>query len=153
MTEQLVAAVDGARARVFSVGERTTPQGEKKKTLEEIETLINPAHRTKDGDLYSDSRPGSRQSMGTAHGVDDKREAHNAEFDRKFAQLVMDKLRDLARSEGARAVVLAAGPRMMGHLRDRKVALPNVVVGELPKHLTELSAHDLCRRLEDDGVI
>jgi protein required for attachment to host cells len=155
MANQMIAAVDGARARFFMVGTRSTPNGEEKKKLDEIESLINPAHRTKDGDLFSESRPGSRKAHagGPGHGVDDKREAHTDEYDRKFAQLVMDKLTELIRDNDVSNVILASGPRMLGHLRDRKANLAGCAVGELQKHLTELSPHDLCLRLESDDLI
>ncbi len=52
-----------------------------------------------------------------------------------------------------RSAILAAGPKMLGHLRDNRSILPRVNVGELPKHLTELSAHDLCQRLEAEDLL
>jgi len=156
MTDQLIAVVDGARARFFATGGRKTPRGEEKKKLDEIETLINPAHRVKDADMFSDLRPGSRRASvgGAAHGFDDKRDAHAEEFDRKFAQLVLEKLAHLVADNHAKAVILAAGPRMLGHLRDQRVSMPDgVVVGEFPKQLTDLSAHELCLRLQADDLI
>lgn len=155
MAHQMIAAVDGARARFFTVGTRSTPSGEEKNKLDEVESLINPAHRTKDGDLFSESRPGLRKAFagGPGHGVDDKRDAHTDEFDRKFAKLVMERLGELVAEHEITSVILASGPKMMGHLRERKQRIPGAVVGELPKHLTELSPHDLCLRLEADDLI
>lgn len=153
--EQLIAVVDGARARFFVVGTRSTPSGEEKNKLDEVETLINPAHRTKDSDLFSENRPGLRKAYagGPGHGVDDKRDAHTDEFDRKFAKLVLERMAALIRDRGVASAILAAGPRMLGHLRDNRGMLPRVDIGELPKHLTELSPHELCLRLEADGLI
>jgi protein required for attachment to host cells len=153
--EQLIAVVDGARARFFAVGTRTKPSGEEKNKLDEVETLINPAHRTKDGDLFSETRPGLRKAFagGPGHGVDDKRDAHTDEFDRKFAKLVLERMASLIRDRGVVSAILAAGPKMLGHLREHRGVLPRVDIGELPKHLTELSPHDLCLRLESDGLI
>ncbi len=113
--------------------------------LVEVETLINPAHRLKDGDLFSDSRPGLRKAFagGPGHGVDDKRNAHTVEFERKFAKLVLAKMADLIREYGVTYAILAAGPTMLGHLREHRKLLPRVEIGELPKHLTELSPHQL----------
>jgi len=143
MAEQLIAVVDGARARYFSVAARVTPSGEEKNKLVEVETLINPAHRLKDGDLFSES----------GHGVDDKREAHTEEFDRKFAKLVLERMAHLIRQKHVTYAILAAGPKMLGHLREHRHVLPRVDIGELPKHLTELSPHELCLRLEADELI
>lgn len=155
MASQLVAVVDGARARFYSVGTRSTPQGEEKNRLEEVATLINPAHRTRDGDLYSESRPGLRQAHagGPAHGVDDRRDAHAAELERRFSSLVLEQLGALMREHAANRVILAAGPRMLGYLRDDRTSLPSADIGELPKHLTELSPHELCLRLDADGLL
>ncbi len=150
MEKQLISVVDGSRARYFSVGTRVTPDGTEKSKLVEVETLINPSNRLKDGDLFSESRPGLRSGSGggPAHGVDDKRDAHHDEVDRKFAKLVLVRMAELIREHEVTYAILAAGPKMLGHLRDNRDLLPRVEIGELPKHLTELSPHDLCLRLE-----
>jgi protein required for attachment to host cells len=155
LASQLVAVVDGARARYYLVATRSTPKGEEKNRLEEIKTLINPAHRIKDGDVYTESRPGLRKAYagGPGHGVDDRRDAHAAEVERRFSNLVLEELAGLMRDHDARRVILAAGPRMLGFLRDTRTPLPRAEIGELPKHLTELSHHELCLRLDADGLI
>lgn len=155
MKQQLIAAVDGSRARYYSVETRTTPQGEEKNKLVEVESLINPANRMNDGDLYSESRPGLRSASGggPAHGVDDKRDAHNDETNRKFAKLVLERMAELIRDRDIKSAILAAGPKMLGHMRDNKNLLPYIDIGELPKHLTELSPHELCLRLEASDLL
>lgn len=154
MQQQLIAVVDGSRARYFSVETRVTPRGAEKNKLVEIETLINPANRLKDGDLFADSRSGQRSAFagGPSHGVDDRRDSHHDEDDRKFAKLVLSTLADLIRSREIDYAILAAGPKMLGHLRENRELLPRTEIGELPKHLTELSAHELCLRLEADNL-
>ncbi len=121
-----------------------------KNKLTEVETLVNPENRLRDGELFTESRPGIRSggAGGTAHGVDDRRDSHHTETDRKFAKQVLAKFAELIESGDVRYAILAAGPKMLGHLRDNRNILPHINVGELPKHLTELSAHDLCKRLE-----
>jgi protein required for attachment to host cells len=155
LASQLVAVVDGARARYYLVATRSTPRGEEKNKLEEIATLINPAHRLKDGDTFTESRPGLRKAHagGPGHGVDDRRDAHAAEVERRFSNLVLEQLASLMRDHDAKRVILAAGPRMLGFLRDTRTPLPRAEIGELPKHLTELSHHELCLRLDADGLI
>lgn len=155
MEQQLIAVVDGSRARYFSVDSRTTPQGEKKPTLVEVDTLINPANRMNDGELYSESRPGLRSASGggPAHGVDDRRDAHNDENNRKFAKLVLQKMAEIIREKDIKSAILAAGPKMLGHMRDNKNLLPYIDIGELPKHLTELSPHELLQRLEASDLL
>jgi protein required for attachment to host cells len=156
MEQLIIAAVDGSRARYFSRGTRVTPQGEEKNQLTEVETLVNPANRMKDGDKYSDNRPGLQSASGgggPAHGVDDRRDSHNDEVERKFAKLVLQKMSELINKHEASSGIIAAGPKMLGHLRDNRDLLPRVNIGELPKHLTELSAHDLCLRLEADDLL
>ena len=155
MEQQLIAVVDGSRARYFSVGTRKTPTGEEKKKLTEVETLVNLENRLKDGELFTETRPGTRAGAAgaTAHGVDDRRDAHHTETDRKFAKLVLAKMAELIDKDQVTYAILAAGPKMLGHLREHRGLLPRVDVGELPKHLTELSAHELCVRLEAADLI
>lgn len=155
MAQQLIVVVDGARARFYTVGYRTTPSGERKNRLEEVATLVNPEHRTKDSDIFSESRPGLRKSGrgGPGHGVDDGRAAHHDDVERKFASDVLSQLAALIRDHGAQRVILAAAPRMLGYLRDNKTPLPRADIGELPKHLTELTPHELCARLEADDLL
>ncbi len=132
-----------------------TPDGAYKHKLVEVETLVQPAHRARDGELYSDSRPGLRSAFagGPGHAVDDRRDAHNDELERKFARLVVEKMAELIRARDVSYAIIAAGPKMLGHLREHRDLLPRVEIGELPKHLTELSPHDLCLRLEADDLI
>lgn len=155
MEEQLVVTVDGSRARYFAVGARVAYDGTQRHALTEIETLVNPGFRSKDGELYSDSRPGLRAAFagGPGHAVDDRRDAHHDEIERKFARLVVERMAALIRERDARYAILAAGPTMLGHLREHRELLPRVEIGELPKHLTELSAHELCVRLDADGLL
>ncbi len=137
--EQLVAVVDGARARYFAVGSRAAPGGTERRQLLEVETLVNEARL-----------PQAREPAATA---DDGGDAHSEEHDRRFAKLAARKLAELIRARDARYAILAAGPRMLGHLRDHRDVLPPAEIGELPKHLTELSAHELCLRLEAEELI
>ena len=155
MEKQLIAVVDGSRARYFSVGTRKTPSGEERNKLTEVETLVNPENRLKDSEIFSESRPGTRAAAGgaTAHGVDDRRDAHHAETDRKFAKQVLSRMAELIAEGDVTYAILAAGPKMLGQLRDNRDLLPRVDVGELPKHLTDLSAHELCLRLEAEDLI
>jgi protein required for attachment to host cells len=155
MAKQLVAVIDGARARYYVVGTRTGLGGAERNKLEEVASLINPEHRVKDAELYSESRPGVRQAPagGPGHGVHDHRDAHADEVERRFASMVLKELADQIRQHDANNVILAAAPRMLGFLRDNRTPLPQIPIGELPKHLTELSPHDLCERLEADGLL
>ncbi len=137
MLHQLIAAVDGDRARFFTVGRRSTPQGEKR-TLHELEGLENPA-------LPADAR-----------SEDDRHErshAHSDAVEKRFATQVLARLVELMRDKQAERVILAAPPRMLGFLRSDKTRLPEAAVWVLPKHLTELSAHDLCARLEKEQLL
>ncbi len=144
MLNQLIAVVDAVRARFYAVGQRKTPHGDLRRELEELASLENPALE----DLtQSEGQPGLR------HHVNDRKDAHTAEVERRFATSVLARLAELMRKRKAERVILAAAPRMLGFLRHDRTRLPEASVWVLPKHLTELSAHDLRERLESEDLL
>jgi protein required for attachment to host cells len=153
MDNSCVVVVDGARARflVLEPGADTRP------SLVEQSDLINPETDVKGRDLWSDTKTGrGRESRGTpAHGYDDHRDAHEEEFRRRFAVRVVETAMSLAHARGAGRLIVAADPRMLGHLRPvLATATKNgVEIREVPKDLTKLTASELHRRLAEEALL
>lgn len=144
MLNQLIAVVDATRALFYTVGKRTTPHGDQRRELEVLASIENPALE----DLAkSEGQPGLR------HHVNDRKDSHTAEVERRFATLVLARLAEQMRARKVERVILGAAPRMLGFLRHDRTRLPEASVWVLPKHLTELSAHDLRERLEAEDLL
>jgi protein required for attachment to host cells len=146
MKSYIVVVADGARARLY-VYERGR--------LEEIADLVNPAQRMRAGEIYAESRPGVKQNQGTGirAGMDEHRQDHFAEEERRFAAEVIDAAGRAAAMQRSRDLVLAAGPEMLGILRGEADRLdPQIAIHELPKHLTQERASDLRHRLSALGL-
>ena len=74
-----VIVADSTTARLFAL---QADQAANTTSLELVKELTNEARRQTQSERYSDSRPGTRQSTGTGHGVDDHRDAHSATAER-----------------------------------------------------------------------
>ncbi len=118
MTTTAVVLADAARARIFTVEKVPGQAGVPTPALIEQICLVNPARRQRPSEKQADTRPGSRRAAGgsgVGHAVDDRRDAHADELDRRFAEEVVDAL---AKFQDSRFVV-AAPPKLLGMLRDR----------------------------------
>lgn len=157
MTSPLIAVIDGAKARIFSVEVEEEMGGRPRRSrLVEIEDLVQPGHRAKAKDQFSESRPGLRSSGagGSAgHGVDDHRDANKANADRKFIVEVFTSISKRASEHKHRRLIVAAGPDVLGVARTEKHRLGDLEVVELPKQLTGLSPHEIHTKLTDSGLI
>ena len=58
------------------------------------------------------------------------------EFDRRFAQTIMEQLATLASETACPRVALVASPRFLGHLRTYAGALKGLAVEEIARDLT-----------------
>lgn len=154
---KVVVVVDSGRSRVYALEPQVAQGVTKIPPLREVAALVNPARRSRDTEMFSDSRPGLRQGAGggTAHGVDDRRDSHKEELDRRFASDVVDKVLEVMRDLGAQKIILAASPNMLGFLRTRtgKWSESGHDVSELGRDLTQLSPAQLHDRLANEELI
>jgi protein required for attachment to host cells len=113
-----VIAADAGRARILTL-EVGTSSDEAAAHLVEVADLSNPARRTRDSDLFSDTRPGLRRegAHGPRHAVDDGRDRQRAESDKKFAELVAEQAEAAWSHFAACHIVVVAPPKMLGILR------------------------------------
>ncbi|HUS28844.1 MAG TPA: host attachment protein [Kofleriaceae bacterium] len=158
MKRAVIAIVDAAQARLFTYEEEGADPAQQ---LHEIKDLANPGRKLRIAEQVSNSEPGrASASDGPAlpmHGgvthtrgyersaTDDHRFAKEAEMDAKFARVVVDALNEIINRDGFRSVILAAGPKMLGELRQQDGVLrrPDVEIHEIPKTLASLSVAQL----------
>jgi protein required for attachment to host cells len=154
MSDYCVVVADGARARLFSVQEGGI--GEGGPTLVEHAGLSNAEAEVAGKDLFSDEKSGRNDAPGGggAHGYDDHRDRHRDENERRFARDIAAAAADALRREAAARLVLAADPRMMGHLREALSATAvDMKVSEVQKDLTKFSVHEVQEHLAAAGVL
>ncbi|MBA3463700.1 MAG: host attachment protein [Deltaproteobacteria bacterium] len=139
-----IAIVDSAHARIYSY------QGDPP-VFREMNNLINPSRRAKDGELFSSTRPGIRNVGGT----DDHRKDHRAHWDREFAKQIIDECLELTRTRGYAHVIFVSSPRMLGELRSVSEPLRKscVLIDELERDLAGLTSPQIHDRLADAHLI
>jgi protein required for attachment to host cells len=153
-----VVAADAGRARILTLG-TASPGDPTPVSLVEVADLTNPARRTRDGDLFSDTRPGLRResATGPTHGVDDRRDSQRAEADRRFAEMVADEAQAAWLDEPGCHIVVTAPPKMLGSLRPaiarRMTGAAPLDVEELDKDLSRLSPPALHDALAEAGLL
>ena len=151
-----IANVDATRARLFSFEEMEAPPGEVTQDLRQRIDLCHPARRLHPGELYADPRPGSDRSPGGhTFGLEDHR-ASLRQMDRQFAALVVEELGRLVGEEGCREVILAAGPRMLGLLRELTGPMREtggLTLHEIDRDLVKLSQSQLHDYLARRGLL
>lgn len=121
MNEKIgIVAVDGARARFITAEVVDDVDFEGNPRLLEHDNVVNPLGVLPARDVYSDRpsrKPSGAGPAGAGPASDDHRERHQAEDERRFARVVVDSALRFAREQGVSRVVLAAGPRSLGVLR------------------------------------
>ena len=148
MTRTCIAIVDAARARLFTLEELARQAGTTYE-LRERADLIDPDRRLRPSELFSDTRPGAdRAPGGRGHAVDDHRDSHLEQLDRRFAGEVAARVASLVREHSCGRLIVAASPRMLGHLRRAGAGqlVPELAVDEIDRDLTRSSPpqiHDL----------
>lgn len=158
MVKAAILVADGGRARLFAV----QPPGrfDRRVKVEEVADFIHPAQRMADGQRFSTTKPGVRNRPDRAgHGKglqtsDDRRDGHDAEEGRRFAETVVHGLAQHLRQTTVRKVVVVAEARFLGVLRKvlAKHALP-VPMEEWDKDLSHLDGEQVYERLVDAGLL
>jgi protein required for attachment to host cells len=150
----IVIVVNGSRARFFSLQPAQTPAYESSPRLIEHEYLTNPEHEVAGKELWSDNSGGNRSSGGGgAHGYDDHRDQHRAEYDRRFAQSIAAETIKLAHDQQSKRIVLVADNRILGLLRGELQSNNGFEIKELTKDYSKLSIQDLHEQLASLNLI
>ncbi len=153
--ETCVVIADGARARFFKYPGAVDSDGVSQR-LVETQSLTCPSRRVRSGELQSETRPGLQASGTSAHAVDDHRDQHRQELERRFAVDVATAIAESC-SDGQRLILFAA-PSFLGTLRpalSRHQALDsqkNTIV-EQGLDLTKLTSSELHDRLTSEELL
>jgi len=114
MPRTAVVVADAARARLFTY---EPPNGRPGMLVERVD-LVDPERRLRSSLIHSDSRPGTAVAAGhLSFGLDDHRDQHRHEIDRRFASEIYLQLDELLGNYPARRVVIVASPHILGLLR------------------------------------
>jgi len=150
----LVIVADAARARFFRVAQTEQPRAPF--TLVEIEDLVHPEARIKESDRHSGSFPaGVRSSMqGSAHGLNDHRQAHEGEERHRFAKSLAGVTARVVNEHSLNPVIVVATHSMHAlALNELERQLPkNVYVRAEVGEFTEHSPSQLFAELSQRGV-
>ncbi|HBB31917.1 MAG TPA: host attachment protein [Cyanobacteria bacterium UBA8803] len=150
MTQFLVTAVNGTKARFFTLEQAELPEYESGPNLIEQKDLCNPANDLAGKDLWTNVKTGRNQgSAGQAHGYDDHRENHIGELGRRFAQTIAAEIVNLTQTHRSQRLVLVAEPQILGLLRETLGPLvpKNLQIQELAKDLCKLKPLELHEHL------
>lgn len=142
MSNHWIVVADNGSARIFTVDD---PRGE----LQEVETLEHPQAREHSRDINAD-RPGrafdskgeGRHAMGVS--VDPVEQEVI-----RFAKEVGTHLKAACLDGRCKRLMLVAGPRLLGQLRQHLDLPADVQVSELEKNLGQFNAHEIRSHLPE----
>jgi hypothetical protein len=148
--------VNRSLARFFTLEPVTFPEMESGPRLMECGELANP--EVADArELYADSKTGrgTAPQGGAVHGYEDNRDQHLDEVRRRFAAKVTDHLQKLARTTGARTIILAASARMRRFLYPGLETLvrQDYRVVKLSKNMINFSGQKIHAYLADEELV
>ncbi|ROR34627.1 host attachment protein [Inmirania thermothiophila] len=152
MTRYCVIVAGQGCARFFELRPAEHPELESGPNLVETASLTN---EDASGEVWSDPKSGRNRAPGGggAHGYDDHREGHMAEFERRFARRIGETAARMLRRHPAR-LVLVAEKRMLGHLRQSlNGSAAGVTVQEVAKDLCRMAPMEIHERLAEDGLL
>jgi protein required for attachment to host cells len=154
MSPVLVVVADGTKARFFTLETAERPEYQSSPYLLEDEVRVNPAQDLSGQQLWSGPKSQAghyQEGKGSAHSYDDRRQNHEIEFERRFAQEIAAQILNRTQAHLVQQLFLIAEPRLLGLLR--KVLVPSLpktlVLSELDKNLCHLTPQELHQYLAD----
>ena len=142
MSSHWIVVADNSSARIFTVDD---PRGE----LQQVDALEHPEAREHARDLNAD-RPGrSFDSKGEGrHAMGISVDPVEQEIIR-FAKQVGEHLKAACLDRRCNRLLLVAGPRLLGHLRQHLDLPPDVQVAEIEKNLGQYNAREIRSHLPE----
>ena len=146
----LIVVADAARARLFRVVETDAPRAPI--ALREIESLVHPEARVKEGERHSGSFPGSGAQ---GHTPDAHRGAHETEERRRFSKTLARAVAGSVKEHSSKSVIVLATHSL-------HAVLAGELERELPKgvdvrsqvgELTELTPSEILEELQLRGLV
>ncbi len=157
MSQFLVATINGAVARYFTLESATLPKYDSDDfRLIEHESMVSSEAELPGKALWANVKPGGNRSVGgRAHRYDDHRQSHKIEFERRFAKSIATKLVDLAQAKQVRQLIIIAAPQILGMMREVFTPLcpSRLKMHELARDLCHLKPHELHDYLADKGQL
>ena len=153
MNEVIIIVADGECARFYRV---VPPDGPRVRAqLEETASLQHPDSETRPSTAGQPAETISNRQAGPVHPVVAQRERHRVEHDRRFAGDITRAAAAATQDWTHGAVVLVAGPRMLGLLRAplRKALHPGIGLKEIARDYAQLAPSDLYGYLADKGIV
>ena len=141
MSKYTVVVADALRARFFSLQDSLNPEIESTPRLVEKECLVN-SEKTKPNATPAGSPASGRtrasSSSGASYAFDDHRAKREADELRRFAGQVVKAALKQTKQEDAHSLVLVAGKKTLGLIRDSLGAIRTngLVIRELDRDLT-----------------
>lgn len=155
MRKKCVIVADRARARVLSF-DPTSTHGRATRLHEERD-LVNPELQEHSNERFSHGRSEARShTNGHAFSLDDHRESHDLESERKFAGRAVTEALAVAQSLGTTEIILIAEPKMLGLLRkatDENHELKGFEVKSLSKGLSKRPLGEIEEIILGEGLI
>ncbi|MBW4615988.1 MAG: host attachment protein [Desmonostoc vinosum HA7617-LM4] len=142
----LVAVIDGAKARFFTLEPQEFPEYESGPNLIEHQALSNSVKELPGQELWASTKTGRNRGAGDqAHSYDDHREKHMIEFERRFAQTIAAHIVNLIQVHHSQQLLMIAEPQILSLMREALIiVLPkNLKFSELTKNLCHLKPHEL----------
>lgn len=138
-----VIVADSTRCRIFAQDKRFGP-------LVELDDLVHPSSRLRDGDSLAD-RPGrSFDSRGSGrHAMEPPHDPHEEEA-RRFAREIADRLGEARATNAVEALVLIAEPRFLGYLREH-IDDPSrkIIELEIPANLAQADTDTILDKVKE----
>lgn len=148
-----ILVAGGTRARFISVEVPDDADLDGGPRLAEHADLLNPDGDVPARGLFSDR---SGRAHGSAsHGLDDHRDQHQAEIDRRFVRGVVDAADQFVIAQGVKRLVVAAECQLLGKLRaelDPK-RWRDVELVELAEDLSHQSLRQMHDALARQGIV
>lgn len=150
MRSYLVAVVDGAHARFFTLAvAEFSDQGQLNPHLTEHSSLNN-------ADKPIATKGASNNSIGRKHhGNRHEKTTQDTEINRRFANKVVQHIGTVAQNTASQHLVLVAEPHILGNLRGSvSNHVPStMMISELAKDLCRLNAHELHKYLTSKQML
>lgn len=156
MSQLLVTAINGGTARFFTLESVILSGPDPSPRLVEHEGLTSSEGGLPGEALWSNVKPGRNRGVGgQAHGYDDHRQNHEAEFEKRFAQSTARNLLNLIQTHQVRKLILVAEPKILGLMRSVFIPLlpQQVTVYELARDLCHLKPQELHEYLAGKGQL
>ena len=156
MSDYLIVVVNRVLARFFTLEPVEFPELESGPRLTECGEMANPDAADAQA-LFTDSKTGrgAAPQGGSVHGYDDHRDQHLDEVRRRFGVKVAGHVRKLAKSKGARTVILASSARMRQFLYPdmEGLAREDYRIIKLAKNMINFTPLKIHAHLAEEGLV